>query len=69
MVRNDRHQKFSCQATFMNIICKINLFSHIYNIKVKSLKQRIALLEEEAAVYKGTLPLQSQSSGASETSL
>ncbi|XP_035737064.1 colorectal mutant cancer protein-like isoform X1 [Vespa mandarinia] len=40
-----------------------------HTAQVKSLKQRIALLEEEAAVYKGTLPLQSQSSGASETSL
>ncbi|XP_024938476.1 colorectal mutant cancer protein isoform X2 [Cephus cinctus] len=36
--------------------------------QVKSLKQRIAMLEEEASGYKG-LPLQSQSSGASETSL
>ncbi|XP_076242317.1 colorectal mutant cancer protein isoform X2 [Calliopsis andreniformis] len=37
--------------------------------QVKSLKQRIALLEEESAGYKTSLPLQSQSSGASETSL
>ncbi|XP_063979166.1 colorectal mutant cancer protein isoform X1 [Diachasmimorpha longicaudata] len=37
--------------------------------QVKLLKQRIAMLEEEAAGYKGSLPLQSQSSGASETSL
>ncbi|XP_017758142.1 PREDICTED: colorectal mutant cancer protein isoform X2 [Eufriesea mexicana] len=37
--------------------------------QVKSLKQRIALLEEESTGYKTSLPLQSQSSGASETSL
>ncbi|XP_057320463.1 colorectal mutant cancer protein [Microplitis mediator] len=37
--------------------------------QVKILKQRIAILEEEAASFKGSLPLQSQSSGASETSL
>ncbi|XP_034948586.1 LOW QUALITY PROTEIN: colorectal mutant cancer protein [Chelonus insularis] len=37
--------------------------------QVKLLKQKIAMLEEEAATYKGSLPLQSQSSGASETSL
>ncbi|XP_076631367.1 colorectal mutant cancer protein isoform X3 [Colletes latitarsis] len=37
--------------------------------QVKTLKQRIALLEEESARYKTSLPLQSQSSGASETSL
>ncbi|XP_044580956.1 colorectal mutant cancer protein [Cotesia glomerata] len=37
--------------------------------QVKILKQRISLLEEEAASFKGSLPLQSQSSGASETSL
>lgn len=37
--------------------------------QVKSLKQRIAMLEEESAGYKTSLPLQSQSSGASETSL
>ncbi|XP_071866392.1 colorectal mutant cancer protein isoform X1 [Bombus fervidus] len=37
--------------------------------QVKSLKQRIALLEEESTGYKTNLPLQSQSSGASETSL
>ncbi|KAI4496144.1 hypothetical protein M0802_008011 [Mischocyttarus mexicanus] len=40
-----------------------------HTTQAKSLKQRIALLEEEASVYKGSLPLQSQSSGASETSL
>ncbi|XP_053996189.1 colorectal mutant cancer protein [Hylaeus anthracinus] len=37
--------------------------------QAKMLKQRIALLEEESAGYKTSLPLQSQSSGASETSL
>ncbi|CAK9807668.1 Colorectal mutant cancer protein [Anthophora quadrimaculata] len=37
--------------------------------QVKTLKQRIALLEEESAGYKTSFPLQSQSSGASETSL
>ncbi|XP_031843276.1 colorectal mutant cancer protein isoform X2 [Nomia melanderi] len=37
--------------------------------QVNLLKQRITLLEEEAAGYKTNLPLQSQSSGASETSL
>ncbi|XP_017889893.1 colorectal mutant cancer protein isoform X2 [Ceratina calcarata] len=37
--------------------------------QVKSLKQRITLLEEESTGYKTSLPLQSQSSGASETSL
>ncbi|XP_046432887.1 colorectal mutant cancer protein isoform X2 [Neodiprion fabricii] len=40
--------------------------------QVRSLNQRIAMLEEESSGYKGTLqslPLQSQSSGASETSL
>ncbi|XP_066598790.1 colorectal mutant cancer protein isoform X2 [Prorops nasuta] len=38
--------------------------------QIKSLKQRIALLEEETiSGYKGSLPPQSQSSGASETSL
>ncbi|XP_043268351.1 colorectal mutant cancer protein [Venturia canescens] len=37
--------------------------------QVKSLKQRIVLLEEETSGYKGSMPLQSQSSGASETSL
>ncbi|XP_015434832.1 PREDICTED: colorectal mutant cancer protein [Dufourea novaeangliae] len=37
--------------------------------QVNTLKQRIALLEEESAGYKISLPLQSQSSGASETSL
>ncbi|XP_012529527.1 colorectal mutant cancer protein [Monomorium pharaonis] len=37
--------------------------------QVKTLKQRIALLEEESMGYKGSMALQSQSSGASETSL
>ncbi|XP_050462956.1 colorectal mutant cancer protein isoform X3 [Cataglyphis hispanica] len=37
--------------------------------QVKTLKQRIALLEEESMGYKGSIALQSQSSGASETSL
>ncbi|XP_071565423.1 colorectal mutant cancer protein isoform X3 [Temnothorax nylanderi] len=37
--------------------------------QVKALKQRIALLEEESMGYKGSMALQSQSSGASETSL
>ncbi|XP_044010602.1 colorectal mutant cancer protein isoform X2 [Aphidius gifuensis] len=37
--------------------------------QVKMLKQKIAMLEDEAASYRGCLPLQSQSSGASETSL
>ncbi|KAK0159334.1 hypothetical protein PV328_010221 [Microctonus aethiopoides] len=37
--------------------------------QIKSLKQKVAMLEEEAASYKRSLPLQSQSSGASETSL
>ncbi|XP_017791820.1 PREDICTED: colorectal mutant cancer protein [Habropoda laboriosa] len=37
--------------------------------QVKTLKQRIALLAEESAGYKTSFPLQSQSSGASETSL
>ncbi|KAG7190612.1 hypothetical protein KM043_006699 [Ampulex compressa] len=40
-----------------------------HTTQVKSLKQRIALLEEESVGYKSSLPLQSQSSGASETSL
>ncbi|XP_048513861.1 colorectal mutant cancer protein isoform X3 [Athalia rosae] len=40
-----------------------------HGAQVRSLKQRIAMLEEESTGYKGTLPLQSQSSGASETSL
>ncbi|XP_018364616.1 PREDICTED: colorectal mutant cancer protein isoform X2 [Trachymyrmex cornetzi] len=38
-------------------------------VQVKTLKQRIALLEEESMGYKGSMALQSQSSGASETSL
>ncbi|XP_025155488.1 colorectal mutant cancer protein isoform X2 [Harpegnathos saltator] len=37
--------------------------------QVKTLKQRITLLEEESMGYKGSIALQSQSSGASETSL
>ncbi|KAM0725925.1 Colorectal mutant cancer protein [Formica fusca] len=37
--------------------------------QVKTLKQRIALLEDESMGYKGSIALQSQSSGASETSL
>ncbi|XP_014481651.1 PREDICTED: colorectal mutant cancer protein isoform X3 [Dinoponera quadriceps] len=37
--------------------------------QVKALKQRITLLEEESMGYKGSIALQSQSSGASETSL
>ncbi|XP_026831011.1 colorectal mutant cancer protein isoform X1 [Ooceraea biroi] len=37
--------------------------------QVKTMKQRISLLEEESMGYKGSIALQSQSSGASETSL
>lgn len=40
-----------------------------FHLQVKTLKQRIALLEEESMGYKGSMALQSHSSGASETSL
>lgn len=55
------HQIYNAIALFPKLI-----FCYL---QVKALKQRIALLEEESMGYKGSMVLQSQSSGASETSL